>query len=76
MAAPMAPGRASPAGAGMRLQRKPTPELAKASTAQGWRGPSGTRAIDGTQALAAEDAGESNTRESRLIQCCWVTITV
>jgi hypothetical protein len=47
MASPMARRRASPAGAGMRLQRKPTPVLAKASTAQGWRGLSGTRAIDG-----------------------------
>jgi hypothetical protein len=33
MAPPMARRRASLAGAGMRLQRKPTPVLAKASTA-------------------------------------------
>ena len=63
---PMARWRASLAAAGMRLQRKPTPVLAKASTVWGWRGPSGRRAIDGTHALAAEDAGESNTRESDL----------
>jgi hypothetical protein len=47
MVASMGAARASLAGAGMRLQRKPTPVLAKASTAQGWRGLSGTRAIDG-----------------------------
>jgi len=40
MGTPMGRRRASLAGAGMRLQMKPTPVLAKASTAQGWRGPS------------------------------------
>ena len=60
---PMARRRASLAGAGMRLQRRALRRCSrKAATVWGWRGPSGTRAIDGTHALAAEDAGVSKTR--------------
>ena len=71
MASPMARRRASLAGAGMRLQRKPRPgareSVHRIGLARSLRNACNRR---NTRALAAEDAGESKTRESRLIQCC------